>query len=403
MAITNSEGSATFPTTYNDVYELIETLAVQNIDSLKSTNRIIDGVHEYPIENGKVIEEAVIEMAEAQAFDKSELPTFAPHDPVVHGRYFNNFVPKQFMTTIRRDDIRAILANKGETVEGVVSKILDTLTQGDGSYDFEQTRNAIFSADFVNYARISGAAPATIKGVMYMLRDMYRHVLSDNSDLTAIEYKSSVPDADIRIALTPKLLNLIDIVELANVFNLSKEELFGKLVVIDVDDLSAEDNMLQYYRAYVYDVKAIGRATRVYDFTQDVIGEKRYTNEILTVERAYFHNGLFKGAYIDCIDAAQTALSDITTSVTPDDITETLTGVTAELTLTDVAPYERVYNVYNVDSGYVIDEDSTITLKEGSYTFSEGYTVSEDGKTVTVDFIHSAGAVTITITATEEE
>ena len=310
--VTTLEGSDNFPVNINDVYGLIETIAAQNIRALRSTNRIVDGFFDYDVENGKVIEEAVIEMAKAQAFNKADF-SFTPSDPKVHVRYFNNFEPKQFEATIRRDDIRAILAGKGVGLDSVVGETLETLTQGEGFYDFQQMRNVIFNANVVNYnTAVLKGNPTNMKGVLYAIRDAYNHLVSTNSDLTAAAYASGTPEADIRIAITPKLLNLIDVVELANVFNLEKEELFGRLVVVDVDDLAEETN---FYKVVVYDRKAFGRATRVYDYTQDISGRARFTNHYLTVERAYFHNGLFKAARIDATAAATAGGGELITAL----------------------------------------------------------------------------------------
>lgn len=310
--VTTLEGSDNFPVNINDVYGLIETIAAQNIRALRSTNRIVDGFFDYDVENGKVIEEAVIEMAKAQAFNKDDF-SFTPSDPAVHVRYFNNFEPKQFEATIRRDDIRAILAGKGVGLDSVVGETLETLTQGEGFYDFQQMRNVIFNANVVNYnTAVLKGNPTNMKGVLYAIRDAYNHLVSTNSDLTAAAYASGTPEADIRIAITPKLLNLIDVVELANVFNLEKEDLFGRLVVVDVDDLAEETN---FYKVVVYDRKAFGRATRVYDYTQDISGRARFTNHYLTVERAYFHNGLFKAARIDATAAANAARGELITAL----------------------------------------------------------------------------------------
>ena len=54
-------GSDTFPVNANDVYDLVETIAVQNIRAVKSSNRIEDAFYDYVVENGAVIEEAIIE------------------------------------------------------------------------------------------------------------------------------------------------------------------------------------------------------------------------------------------------------------------------------------------------------------------------------------------------------
>ena len=393
-------GSATFPANSNDVYGLIETLAVQNIRGLKSYNRIVDGFYEYDVENGKVIEEAVIEMASAQAFDKTG-PNFNPTDPAVKARYFNNFEPKQFKTTIRRDDIRAIIANKGTGVEEVVAEILDTLSQGEGNYDFLQCRDVLYKAGFKNYRTVLGGVPATMKGVVYALRDMYNHLKANNSDLTDYSYVSATPEEDIYIALSPKVMNLIDVKEWAEVFNLQKEELFGKLVVVDVDDLT--DHTYDYF-VFVYDRKALGRATRIFDYTQDIIGSARYTNHYLTVERAYFHNGLFKGAYLDCTEACNTEKATIITAPTSYTVTKTLSHATTTSTVASVARNEAYSAVFAVASGYTLDDDSAVaTVTMGGTDIStSAIVVSEDGTTATVNVPHVTGNLVVTVTAVAE-
>lgn len=307
--VTTLEGSEDFPLNVNDVYGLVETIAVQNIRAVKSTNKIVDGFYEYDVNDGKVIQEAVIEMAKEQAFDKDSY-AFAPKDPTLWARHFNNYEEKQFQTTVRRNDIRKIIANKGTGLGEMVGNIINSITEGEGYYDFKKMRDVYFNGAFKDYAVNLGGKPKNMKGVIYALRDAYNHLKSTNSDMTADAFSSATPEEDIRIAITTKLLNLIDVVELANIFNLQKEELFGKIVVVDVDDLTDKTN---WYKAWIYDRKACGRATRLYEYTQDVIGKGLYTNHYLTVDRAYFHNGLFKSAVIDCTDASATALGEIIT------------------------------------------------------------------------------------------
>ena len=311
--VTPVDGSSTFPLNTNDVYGLVETLAVQNIRAVKSSNRIEDAFFEYPVANGKVIEEAIIEMAEAQNFTKvaspSGVPSFSPLDPTLYVKYFNNFEAKQFKTTIRRDDIRAIIADgKGAGVEEVVSQILGTLTEGEGFYDYEQMRAVIESADVGADASawlFDSKVPASSKGILYCVREMYNAIKATNDANGSVDAEQATPVEDIRIAISESVLNLIDVTELANAFNLSKEELFGKLVVLPLDDNYEGTKIL------VYDRKALGRATRVYDYTQDIIGVGRYTNHYLTTERAYFFNGLFKCLALDVSQAVATERGEL--------------------------------------------------------------------------------------------
>lgn len=304
-------GTDAFPTNVNDVYNLIETIAIQEIRAVQSANRLIDATFDYDVENGQVIQSAVIEMAKSTAYDKNAYDR-APKDPTVHVRYFSDYKNTQFETTIRRDDIRRIIANRGVGVEDVIAQIISTLTSGESHEDFIDTRDLILN-DFVpDYSKILGGTPKNLKGVIYAARNMYNHLKSDNSDLTEgagteNAYVSSTPAQDIRVAMTESLMNLIDVVELANIFNLTKEELFGVMVVIPDSDLPAEKK----YKVVVYDRKAMGKALFTYDFTQEPVAKGRFLNQYLTVSRCYFYNELFKACQLDCTEAAQLALGDI--------------------------------------------------------------------------------------------
>ena len=311
MATTPINGSDNFPTTENEFYTAVETLAVQNIREIKNTNRIEDGFYEYPVDgNGNVIEEAVIEMAAAKNFVNTGAPDLSPVDPKLHVKYFNNFVPKQFEASTRKDDIRKILSGVSkDSVESVSAKILSSLTEGEGNYDYEQMRDVLKDGSVGKDAgkilwggtEQAPVHPLNMEGVIYALRDMYNAVKATNTIGTGLTgVKQSCPTEDIRVAVSEDLLNMIDVTTLANIFNLSKQELFGKLVVIP------KDSAWTAGRVMVYDRKAFGRATRVYDYTQDFIGKGRYMNSYLTSERAYFYNPLFKCFYLDC-SVAETA------------------------------------------------------------------------------------------------
>ena len=387
--ITSMIGSEDFPVNINDVYGLIETIASQNIRAVKSTNKIEDGLFYYDVENGTVIEEAVIEMAKGQAFDKNAY-SFAPTDPVVHPLYFNNWEASQYATTVRRNDIRKIIANKGVGIEEVISAILDTLTQGEGYDDFKKSRNLILNAPCKNYRAILGGVPKTMRGVIYAARDMYNHVKSDNADLTTEEYVSSVPESDIRVAITSKLLNLIDVGELAHVFNLSKEELFGKLVIVDVDDLPES---AAWYKLVVYDRKAMGRGRRLFEYSQDVSGKGLFTNHYLTDEMAFFYNGLFKACWLDCSKAAEAALSDLVDTPVTYTVTNTLSHCTSNNVATTAIANEPYVATITASEGYKL-EGATVEIKMGGADITNE--VYKDG---TISILSVSGNIEIKVTA----
>lgn len=315
-------GTDTFPVNANDVYGLVETIAVQNIRAVKSSNRIEDAFYDYVVDNGAVIEEAIIAMAEKQSFVKTGAPDLSPKDPTLDVKYFNNWVAKQYQTTIRRSDIRKIIADKGTGFDEVVSGILATLSEGEGYDDYKAMRDILNDSTNVGYdmsasggifydsTSSKGYEPKNMKGVIYAMREMYNALKATNKvGLDATDgILQATPVEDIRIAVSESLLNLMDVVELANVFNLTKEELFGKLVVVPFEEDPQDYNSA---RIVVYDRKALGRGTRLFEYSQDVIGKGLYTNHYLTTERCYFYNKLFKCITLDVTSAMQAELTNI--------------------------------------------------------------------------------------------
>ena len=303
-----NQGSATFPVHANDFLSAVETIAQQNIREVKNTNVIEDAFYDYEVEDGKVIEEAIIEMAEAQAFvptAEGSQPDLSPLDPTLYVKYFNNWEEKQFKTTLRKDEIRAIIA-RGESAEAVASKILATLTSGEGAYDYAQMRAVLDDNSVGGNASddiLNMKVPKNMKGVMYAIRKMFNAIKATN-EIGGVPCAQGVPVDDIRIAISEDVLALIDMVELASLFNLSKEEILGKVVRLP------HDNEANYY-VLVYDRKALGRATRTFEYGQDVLGLARYSNHGLTTSRAYFYNKLFKAERLDITEAVNNTIDEL--------------------------------------------------------------------------------------------
>lgn len=309
MANTPPNGQATFPVTENEALTLIETLAKQRITSVKSTNRLEDAIYYDDIDFGTVVEQAMIKRAQKVTFDKDKCFCDGnPIDPELIVRYFKTWEKAQWETAIRRDDIRKIIAgNRGATVESVVSEILDSLTQAEGRYDFEQIRSLILSTTATDYSTILGGVPANMDGVLFAMRDMYNQIRYDMPGFTVLGESSSTPEEDIRVAISDKLLALIDITKLANVFNLEKDKIFGKLVVIPVADLPAA----QWYKVIVYDRMRFERDTRLYEYLQSLPQPGLYSKAYLTTDRQHFESPLFKAAQLDCTVAATAQMNTI--------------------------------------------------------------------------------------------
>lgn len=374
--VTTLLGSSDFPVNVNDVYSLIETICVQNIRGVKSSNRIEDAFYDYVVENGTVVEEAIIKMAERQNFVKTGSPNLAPKDPTLAVKYFNNWEPSQFQTTVRRNDIRKIIADKGTGIDEVVSAILDTLNQGEGYNDYKAMRDLIKNASVgfdANTTLFGDKHAKNIKGLIYQIREAYNAIkatnfvgLDDN-----VSFEQATPVEDIRIAISESVLNLMDLVELASVFNLTKEELFGKLVVIPFD---ADYDK---FKVLVYDRKALGRGTRLYEYSQDVIGKGLYTNHYLTVERCYFYNGLFKCLAIDAQEAVEAGEASVLEDNTYYTVTDTYSHCSSDNDAEKVLAKKSYKATLTAASGYTMTGATITTLTMGGTDISS--TAYDDG------------------------
>lgn len=294
----------TFPANKNSFLTAVETIAAQSIKAVNNSNVIEDAFYEYPVVDGKVVEEALIKMADGKAFTpvaEGANPDLSPLDPKIAVRYFSDWELLQFKTTKRYDEIRAILT-KGTSAEEVAGQIDATLTQGEGYTDYNKMRKVIEDeavAKDCSTDIFGSKHPKNMKGVVAALRIMYDHIRATNTD-GGVPYAYGADVDGIRLAISSKALAYLDIVELANVFNLSKEELLGKIVVLPVDETYDGTKVL------VYDVKHLGRGTRVFDYAQQDLPTNRYVISTLNTERQYFANDLFKALGLD-ISAAMTA------------------------------------------------------------------------------------------------
>lgn len=308
--VTPTNGSNEFPVNDNEFYAHVEVIAAQELRNVKSTNRIEDGFFFYDLvdKTGSVISQMLIDKAKARAVDKTQCD-MSPTDPSVVVRYFNNWKLVQYPATVRRADIRKIIANKGVGVEEFVDTILDTMTQGRDGDDFINGRQLILETELTDYTETLGGTPANMRGVLYAIRDMYDTLRTENELFTITGWKMGVPEEDIRIAVSLKLLNLIDVTELANIFNLSKVDLMGKLVVIPVSDLDKS----QWYKVVVYDRHAFNHARYQNYIDDDKCASAGYHNFFLFDESMWFYSPLFKATSLYVSAAANAAFNSIIT------------------------------------------------------------------------------------------
>lgn len=309
-------GAGNFPANENDALTLIETLAYQSIKGVKSASRLDDAFFFVDLTeaNGVVLETALIDVAQRQTYAKDDCSK-TPVDPKVVARYFNNWSKNTYQITVRRDDIRKIIANKGTGVEDVVEEITDSLTQGESGDAFSDGRNLLLTAPVYDYSVALGGTPINMRGIIYAIRDMYDALREDNAGYDITGWKTHTPEADIRIAISAKLLNLMDVGALADILNLSKVELFGKLVVVPVSDLDRAN----WYKVVVYDRKAMLHSRRKYYMDNEKCVRSEFWNYYLFVDDLWAYNPLFKAVTMDFAATATAELAKLIQAPEPDE------------------------------------------------------------------------------------
>lgn len=314
IPMTPTKGTPTFPATENAYYSAVEKIARQEIMNVKSTSKLDDALFYYDMtgetDYGDVIEQILIDKAKAQAYEPDTC-LITPSDPTVAVRYFKEWAARVYKATIRRNEVRRILskAPDNNSLETFASQILDTVTQGNDDDEFLYERQLITETEVTDFKTVLNGTPANMQGVIFAIREMYNYIKGMNTLFTATGYKMSTPAKDIRVALSERLMNLIDVGELSRILNLSKEELFGKLVIIPTTDQAAP----ALYKVIVYDRKAFNRARRVYSLDMRECSPK-FQNYELTVEDMYFYSPLFKATSLDVTAAATAKYNELITA-----------------------------------------------------------------------------------------
>lgn len=304
------------PTNYdpleNEFINDVEKFAKRTIELARSTNPLNDAFTEIDIENGTDIEKMILKMAKSYDFDPTAALGWAQKDPEALTLIFSQWNAKQFEATYREEEWRKIALN-AESAEEVGALVADTMTEGEGYEDFLNLQIPfVMPQSFTDYRTIAGRAPIDMDGVLYMARDMYHHITATNNDSNkGFEFDNTCPESEARIVMSSKLLDLNDVTKMANIFNMSKADFIGKLIVFNADNLPEA----QRYFVTVLDRRAIVRGKRLFRITKDVSGRGLFVNFFLTVSRLYGICHLFKGIQLDCYAAAKAMLDKIAPAV----------------------------------------------------------------------------------------
>ncbi len=309
MATTNNFNGGVLPTDFepsvSSYFGLIEKITEQAIDFATGYNPL-DFLDKGKWENGKTLEQSVIELAEAYDFDGTAIDVFAQSNPSVIAYMFSDWTEKQYEQTVSRLDIMGVL-NNDKSVEDVSTKIVSSLTEGEYFEDYNTLKALLlFSKDSVNNANYITQANANAITTGDELLELIRNVIDEmkftNNKYygTGVSLKSRTRAENIVVLLPINVKNRLDVKTLAYVYQLQKDEIVAEIHTIDT-----EDNIV-----YIFDKNAYGSRTRLRELTSQRNEKALKENFWLTTSRLYYFSPIFKATYIDASGMFATADND---------------------------------------------------------------------------------------------
>ena len=300
MAITNNFQPATVggsyvPNTYSSLDDMIGKIAHQIIKEVDTKNplAVFDKV---PVDNGDTIEQAVVKLVDANAYDSTGAGALTRETAVSCAvRYFNNWQRHTYKNTIDYSVIRKVLTS-GKGAEEVADKIVSSMSNSRihdkfeslvallkwgraiGSYD---ASTAVIKSSTTIAAGSDGRidAKAILRGIKNAVKGFT--FVGTSYNVPAIK-QSSLLD-NIYIVMSYKMKNALDIDELAGVFNLEKTELGARILEINDDD--------SYI--YVLDERAILDYTRLNEMVSQINADGLFYNYFLHIEDLFAISPLF--------------------------------------------------------------------------------------------------------------
>ena len=300
MAITNNfapaqDGANYVPNTYAPYDDMIGKIALQIIREVETKDPLAV-FDKTPIDNGDTIEQAVVKLVDAQAYDPTGASALTRDTAVkVAVRYFNNWQRHKYPTTIDYSEIRKVL-NTGTGAEEVAAKIVSALAKSRihdkfkslvallqwgrtiGSYDVS---TAVIQSSTTIPALGGGGIDA--KAIIKAIKNTIKAFTFVSDDFNVPQLKQSCSVDDIYVVMSYKMKTALDVDELAGVFNLEKDKIDAKIIEIDDDD-----NYI-----YVLDQKAILDYTRLYEMATQLNADGLFYNYFLHINDLFAISPLF--------------------------------------------------------------------------------------------------------------
>ena len=304
------DGDDFVPSTFEELGDMIGKVAKQIIRE-NTTENHLSVFDKGFVENGDTIEEAVVELAESQAYDSDGAHTLDRETSAKFAvKYFKSWTPKVFKKTLDYSELRKVLLKENAVAEKA-TMVISSTTEGDKQEQYENIRDlmkwgravadggtgaVLVNAETVAYDTTNSSID--YKGVLVAMKNAVSGMSFVNASYNSASLKRRTRKEDIVILMPYQLKNKLDVDDLAGVFNLDKAEIKDRIIEIDSGNESG------YYYVYVVDKNAVLDFTRLYEMLTQLNAEGRFWNYYLHTDRLYGLSALFDACYIKIANTA---------------------------------------------------------------------------------------------------
>lgn len=276
----------------NDVYEGIDKIFRSDIYTAEGRNTL-DGFYKGEAVNGRIKEELFVEMAEPYTFTRDDTQyVFKGNDADLHFLYFGDWNEEQSNKELFDYKVREML-DAGRSVDEIASAIVVSLRNGDANKIYKDLKGLLLEAKSQMTA-YEVAEVATLDDLLLQIRNAISDFEFSNNKYCAYEHRAL--KEDIRIIISAKLVNSIDVVKLANTLNIDRAEIDALFWKVDTTD-----NVV-----YIVDKNAIGYFTRNTRGYSKRIEEMRKSIFYYDNDKLFYYSPLFKATYITYAPAEET-------------------------------------------------------------------------------------------------
>ena len=305
-----TNGDDFVPTTIEELGDMVGKIA-KSIIRENTTENHLSVFDKGFVENGDTIEDAVVLLAESQAYDSTGAHTLDRETSKKFAvKYFKNWTPKTYKKTIDFSELRKVLVNEKSAAD-VSAMVISSTTEGDKQEQYEDIRDmlawgrqsadggtgaVLVRAETVNYDTVNSSID--YKSVLVAMKNAFSGMKFVNNSFNSASIKRKTKEEDIYVLMPYQLKNKLDVEELAGVFNLDKAELKKRIIETD------KGNESGFYYIYIVDINAVLDFTRLYELLNQLNAEGRFWNYYLHTDRLYALSGLFDACYIKVANTA---------------------------------------------------------------------------------------------------